>query len=66
MDAGGVLPPPIPHELEAFQRLVATCGKRKGGPSQRFVKKVGIPSVELPANWIYRSNLNIPKCGLIR
>ena len=65
MDASGVLPPPLPPELEAFQRLVASCGKRKGGTSQRFVKKVDIPSVELPVDWISRSALNLAERGMI-
>lgn len=65
MDAGGTLPPPLPPELEAFHRLVAPCGKRKGGPSQRFVKKVDIPSVEPPADRTCRSALNLAERGLI-
>ena len=65
MDVGGVLPPPLPPEFEYFQRLVATCGKRKGGPSLRFVKKVDIPSAELPADQICRSALNLAERGLI-
>ena len=52
MDVGGDLPPPLPPKLDAFKRLVASCGKRKGGPSQKFVKKVDIPSVELLADRI--------------
>ena len=50
MDAGGDPPPPLPPYLDAFKRLVSTCGKRKGAPSQRFIKKVDIPSVELPVD----------------
>ena len=50
MDAIGHPPLLTPPELEAIKRLVASCGKRKGGSSsQVFVKKVDIPSVELPA-----------------
>ena len=49
MDFGGD-PPPLPHELDAFKILVASCGKKKGGPSHRFVKKVDIPSIELSAD----------------
>ena len=64
MDVGGD-PTPLPPELDAFKRLVATCGKRKGGPSQRFVKKVDIPSVGLPADWICRTALTLVEHGLI-
>ena len=60
---GGV--PPLPLDLKYFKRLIASCGKRKGGPSQKFVKKVDIPSVELPANRTCCSTLNLVKQGLI-
>ena len=46
-DPGGVPPLPLPPELEAFKKLIASCGKRNGGGSQKFIKKVDIPSVEL-------------------
>ena len=57
MDVKGDPSPPLPPELDAFKRLVATCGKRKGGLYlQRFVKKVDIPSVELPTERIYNES----------
>ena len=65
MDVGGDPPPPLPPKLDAFKRLVASCGKRKGGPSQKFVKKVDIPSIKLHADRIYRSTLNIVEHGII-
>ena len=66
MDAVGDAPPPLPPELDAFKRLVASCGKRKGGSySQRFVKKVDIPSIELPVERIRRMALNVAERGLI-
>ena len=65
MEYGGVPLLPLPPDLEAFKRLIASCGKRKGGPSQKFVKKVDIPSVELPTDRICRSTLNIVERGLI-
>ena len=45
--SGGRMDPPLPlpPDLEAFKRLIASSGKRKGGPTQKFVKKVDIPSV---------------------
>ena len=43
-------PPPLPHDIDAFKRLIALCGKRKGISSvQTFFKKSYIPSGELPA-----------------
>ena len=66
MYSGGVPPLPLPPDLEAFKRLIASCGKRKGGPAQKFVKEVDIPSVELPADRTCRSNLNLDKRGIIR
>ena len=57
MDLGGV--PPLPPELEAFKKLIASGRKRNGGGSQKFVKKVDIPSVELPTERTYRSALNL-------
>ena len=59
MDFGGDPPLPIPPDLEAFKRLIASCGKRKGGPLQKFVKKVDIPSVELPVERTCRTTLNL-------
>ena len=59
MDPGGV---PLKHlspDLEAFKKLIASCGKRNGGVSQKNVKKVDIPSVELPAKRTCRSALNL-------
>ena len=40
------------------------CGKRKGGPSQKFVKKADIPSVELPIQTC-QTALNLVDRGLI-
>ena len=31
MDSGGVPPLPLPVDLEAFKRLIASCDKRNGG-----------------------------------
>ena len=31
MDSGGVPPLSLPLDLEAFKRLIASCGKRMGG-----------------------------------
>ena len=58
-------PLPLPPYLEDFKKLIATSGKRIGGPAQKFVKKVDIPSVELPANRTCRSALHLAKQGLI-
>ena len=63
MDSRGV--PPLPPELEAFKLLIASGRKRTGGGVQRFVKKVDIPFVELPAEWTCRSALNLDDWGLI-
>ena len=64
MDFGG--DPPLPPELDAFKRLVASYDKRKGNSLvQQFVKKVDIPSVELPAERPCRTALNICERGLI-
>ena len=65
MDPGGVPPKPLPPNLEAFKKLIASCGKTKGGVSQKFIKKVDIPSVELPAERTYRSALNLEERRLI-
>ena len=65
MDSGGVPPLPLPPDLEAFKILIASSGKRKGGPTHKFVKKVDIPSVELPTDKTCRSALNIAERGLI-
>ena len=65
MDSGGVPPLPLPLDLEAFKRLIASSGKRKGGVSNKFVKKVGIPSIELPTERTCRSTLNLAERGLI-
>ena len=40
-------PLPLPPDLEVFKRLIASSGKRNGGPAQKFVKKVDILSIEL-------------------
>ena len=63
--SSGDPPLPLPLDVEAFKKLIASSGKRKGGPIQKFVKKVDIPSVELPANKTCRSALNLAERGLI-
>ena len=63
MDSGGV--PPLPSELEDFKLLISSGRKRVGGGVQRFVKKVYIPFVELPAEQNCRSALNLVDRGLI-
>ena len=65
MDPGGVPPLSLPPDMEAFKRLIAFRGNRKGGASNKFVKKVDIPSVELPAERICHSMLNLAERGLI-
>ena len=55
----GEPPLPLPLNLEAFKKLIASNGKRKGGPTQKFVKKVDIPSVELPDEKTCLSALNL-------
>ena len=65
MDSGSD-PPPLPPELLAFKILVASSGKRKGSTIlQQFVKKVDIPTVELPAERPCWTTLNLSKRGLI-
>ena len=59
-------PFPLPPDFEEFKRLIASCRKRKGGPSNKFVKKVDIPTVELPVDHICRSTLNLAERELIR
>ena len=54
-------PLPLPPDLEAFKKLIASSGKRTGGPAQKFIKKMDIPSVELPAAQTCRSALNLAK-----
>ena len=63
----GVMDPPLPlpPDLEAFKKLIASSGKRTGGPVQKFIKKVDIPSVELLADQACRSALNLAEWGLI-
>ena len=66
MESGSDPPPPLPPELLAFKRLVASSGKQKGNSLvQQFVKKVDIPSVELPAERPCQMALNIYERGLI-
>ena len=62
-----LMDPPLPlaPDLEAFKRLIASSGKRNGGPAQKFIKKVDIPSLELPAAQTCRSALNLVERGLI-
>ena len=64
MDSGSDPPLPLPPDLDAFKRLIASCGKRKGGPSQKFVKKTYMPSVEIPAKTC-QTDLNLVVRGLI-
>ena len=61
----GEPPLPLPLDLEIFNKLIASSGKRKGGHAQKFVKKVDIPSVELTADKTCRSALNLVERGLI-
>ena len=63
--SGGEPPLPLPPDLEDFKRLIASSSKRKGGPAHKFVKKVDIPFVELPADRTSRSALNLVERGLI-
>ena len=65
MDPGGVPPLPLPPELEAFKKLIGFGRKRNGGGYQNFVKKVDIPSVELPTERTCRLALNLDNRGLI-
>ena len=65
MDLGGVPPLSIPPELEYFNKLIASCGKKNWGGSQKFVKKVDIPSVELPVEQTCRPAFNLAERGLI-
>ena len=62
---GGEPPLPLPPDLEDFKKLIASSGKRRGGPAQKFVKKVDIPSVELPTDKTCRSALNLAERRLI-
>ena len=65
MASGGGLPP-LPPEIDAFKRLIASCGKRKGTPlAQTFVKKSEIPYVDLPVERPCRTALDLAKRGLI-
>ena len=64
MDSGKEPPLPLPPDLDAFKKLIVSCGKRKGGPSQKFVKKAYIPSVELPVQTC-QTALNLIDRGLI-
>ena len=63
MDSRGVPLLPLPPDLEAFKRMIASSGKRKGGVSQKFVKKVDIPFVELHAERTCQSTLNLAEWG---
>ena len=65
MESGRDPPLPLPPEFDAFKRLIASCGKRKGGPLQKFVKKVDIPSVELQVGRTCRYALSLAEQGLI-
>ena len=58
-------PLPLPPDLVAFNKLIATSGKRIGGPAQKFVKKVDIHSVEFPIDRTCRSALHFAERGLI-
>ena len=61
----GEPPMPLSPNLEAFKRLITSCGKRKGGPAQKFVKKVDIPFVGFLAIRTCRSALNLVERGLV-
>ena len=65
MDSGVVPPLPLPPDIEDFKILIASCGKRIGGPSLKLVKKVYILLVELSANRICRFSLNLAAHGLL-
>ena len=65
MDSGEVPVMPLPPDLRAFKRLIASYGNRKEGPSQKFVKKFDISLVELPAERICCLALNLAEHGLI-
>ena len=65
MDPGGVPPLLLPPELKAFNKLIASCGKRNGGGAQKFFKKVDIPFVELPVERTCRLALNLAERGII-
>ena len=59
-------PPPLPPKFLAFKILVASSGKQKGNSLvQQFVKKVDIPTVELPTERPCRTALNLSEHGLI-
>ena len=58
-------PLPLPLDLVAFKKLIATKGKRIGGPTHKFVKEVDIPFVELPVDRTCRSALHLAEWGLI-
>ena len=64
--ASGGGPHPLPPGIDAFKRLIAACGKRKGSPlGQSFVKKADIPSVDLSVERPCRIALNLVERGLI-
>ena len=66
MESGSDPPPPLPSELVAFKRLVASSGKRKGNSLvQQCLKKVDIPTVELSAERPCQMALNLSERGLI-
>ena len=66
MDIGGGSSPPIPLEIDAFKKLVASCGNRKGSPIvQQFLTKVAnIPSAELFVERPCHTTLNLVERGL--
>ena len=64
MDSGKDPLLPLPPDLDAFKKLIASCGKRKGGPSQKFVKKAEIPLIELHVQTC-QTDLNLIDHGLI-
>ena len=65
MDSGGDPPLSLPPDLDACKIFIATCVKRKGRPSHKFVNKIDIPSVELPAERTCHTDLNLVECGII-
>jgi hypothetical protein len=58
--------PPLPPELMAFRKLVASCNKFLANDlQQKFVKRLEIPTVALLIEYPRRSALNLSKRGLI-
>lgn len=66
-DGGGPEALPPLADLEAFKKLVNTCGKRPATEQQqKFVKRLtNIPTIALPSEDPCRSALNLAERGLI-